>query len=301
MISSFPKAGVVALLFAVALVTAAPAQDAKKLPELTDLAPPETVVVTGHRPAPETVHDVVWKYIYARAGYGPKIDQLTRWIDPVCPEVRNLPPGYGIFIVARIKAIAASVGAPVRARCRPNIEIIFTVEPQAVMDGVAAKNPMLLGYHFVHDTEEAAKVTRPVQAWYVTATTNGVETFIDDPYRGTPGGAAGSRLSHGQKSIFAHVLILANTDILAGHPIGPVADYLAVLSLSQSRADDDCSRLPSILDLLSPGCAEADRPTSFTIADKTYLEGLYGMDLVQIGSLQRSNISEYMIRSLGGR
>lgn len=74
-----------------------------------------------------------------------------------------------------------------------------------------------------------------------------------------------------------------------------------MLALSQSRAEDDCSQLPSILDLLSANCADADKPASLTVADKAYLEGLYAMNLVQIGSLQRSNISEHMIRLFGGR
>ena len=297
---SILTAGATALLASITLTSSGLGQNTKQSPDSYQQAPPEVVVVTGHRPKPETVHEIVWKYVYARAGYGPKIPQLTRWIDPVCPEVRNLSPAFATFITARIKAIAASVGAPVKDGCRPNIEIIFTSQPQKIMNLVAEKDPRLLGYHFVHDTERAAKVTDPVQAWYVTATSNGTETYLDDPYHGTPGGAAGSRLSHGLMSVFAHALILANTDILVGRPIGPVADYLAVLALSEAPASDDCTQLPSILDLMSPNCDDANRPESFTVADKAYLEGLYSMDDKQIGSLQRSNVSEHMIKSFGG-
>jgi hypothetical protein len=287
--------GLLAFLTLTLLQSGAASQDAKPQSHPYDSAPPETVVVTGHRPAEKSLKAVVWKFVYAHATYSPKIDQLTRWVDPVCPVVRNLPPGFDQFIIARIKAIAASVGAPVKDDCTPNIEIIFTARPQTVMDGVAENDPRLLGYHFVHDTKKAAQVTQPIQAWYVTATSNEIETYLDDPYHGTPSGAPG-RLSHGLLSVFSHVLILANTDVLVGRPIGPVADYLAVLALSRSHAEDDCVQLPSILDLLSDDCPE--KPESLTIADKAYLEGLYLMDKKQIGSLQRSNISEHMVRSL---
>jgi hypothetical protein len=216
----------------------------------------------------------------------------------VCPEVKNLPAGFSAFISARIKAIAKSVGAPTKEACKPNIEIIFTAQPQIVMDRVAKDAPILLGYHFVHSTVAAAKVTRPIQAWYITATGNAMETYIDDPYHGTPGGAAGSRLSHGLRSVFSHILVLADTDKVAGYPVGPVADYIAMLVLSQAQAQDDCAELPSILDLMSPNCAGPDKPQSLTIADKAYLEGLYSMNSTLIGSLQKSSVIEHMVQSL---
>jgi hypothetical protein len=96
--------------------------------------------------------------------------------------------------------------------------------------------------------------------------------------------------------VLSHVLILANTDRLAGSPVGPVADYLAMLALSQNQAPGNCAELPSILDLLSPDCTGPEKPLSLTVADKAYLEGLYAMNLSQTGSLQRSSVSEHMIQ-----
>jgi hypothetical protein len=280
------------------LVAFSPAfcQDAKQH-AANDAAPPETVIVTGKRPGAETLHDIVPNFVDAHGKPSPKIGQLTRWVTPVCPEVRNLPAGFGNFITARIKAIAASVGAPTRESCKLNIEIIFTSDPQAIASKIAEKDPRLLGYHFVHDTVRAATVTEPIQAWYVTSSSNALETYIDDPYHGTPSGAPG-RFSHGLYSVFNHVLVLVNTDKVAGYPIGPVADYIAMLSLSQARTPDNCAELASILDYLSPNCPE--KPESLTVADKAYLEGLYSMDKYEIGSLQKSNISEHMEQSMGG-
>ncbi len=284
----------------VAFQTSALPQDAKS-PLRYDSAPPETVVVTGERPPKETLRTIVWNYVYAHGRYSPKVDQLTRWATPVCPEVRNLPAGYGDFIVKRIKAIAANVGAPTKENCKLNIEIIFTAQPQAIMDHIAENDPILLGYHFVHQAADAAKVNEPIQAWYVTATGNVMETYIDSPYRGTPSGALGSKLSHGLRSVFNHILILANTDKIAGQAIGPVADYIAMLALSQAQAPDNCGELPSILDLMSPDCTGASRPQSLSVADKAFLDGLYSMDFQEIGSLQRSYIAEHMTQDFKGQ
>jgi len=288
-----------AIVFAIWLVPFSPAfcQDAKQR-AANDAAPPETVIVTGQRPSAETLHTIVPNFVDAHGNPSPKIGQLTRWVTPVCPEVRNMPPGFGEFVTARIKAIAASVGAPTKQPCKLNVEIIFTADPQSIATRIADKDPRLLGYHFVHNTERAAKVTEPIQAWYVTSTTNSLETYIDDPYHGTPSGAAGSKISHGLYSVFNHILILVNTDKVAGFPIGPVADYIAMLSLAQAKTPDDCAELASILDYMSANCSE--KPESLTVADKAYLEGLYSMDKGEIVSLQKSTISEHMEQSMGG-
>ena len=262
---------------------------------------PETVVVTGRRPGREEREKVVWRFVYAHAKLAPKIDQLSRWIAPVCPEVQNLPEAYATFIAKRIVEVAKSAGAPVRDDCRKDIEIVFTSDPQAYMDGIAKKAPKLLGYHYVHQTKEIAKVTKPIQAWYVTATSNRIETYQDDPYHSAPGGTPGSRLSHGQLSVFDQILIVADTKKLSGYPVGQIADYLAMLSLSEAEAPDDCAELPSILDLVSSDCRTVPMPIVITDTDKAYLAGLYAMDPDEIGSLQRSAIANHMLRDSGDR
>ncbi|MGA8363605.1 MAG: hypothetical protein WB709_03710, partial [Solirubrobacteraceae bacterium] len=262
------------------------------------VVPPETVIVTGPRPAKEERNKIVWDFVYAHAKLTPKIDQLARWRwnMPVCPEVKNLPAAYAAFITKRIKNVAQAVGAPVKEPCKTDIQIIFTSNPQAFMDGVAKDNPKFLGFHFLHDTEKVATVTKDIQAWYVTATSNEVATYVDDPYHSPPSGTAGSRLSHGQLSVFINVLIVADATKVAGYPVGQVADYLAMLSLSQADAPTSCLELPSILDLMSPDCPASKKPDSLTAADKAYLQGLYAMDPEEIGSLQRSGIANFMKR-----
>lgn len=289
----------VAILTLLALPLPAASQDKKPLTG-NDAAPPDTVIVTGKKPSDQkSLDDLVRAFVDAHAKYSPKIDQITRWVTPVCPEVRNLPAGYGDFITKRIKAIAANVGAPTKEPCKLNIEIIFSADPQAILDKIAASDQRLLGYHFVHDTKQAATVTQPIQAWYVTSTSNSLRTYIDDPYKGTPSGTLGTRFSRGLYSVFNHILIIANTDKVAGYPIGPVADYIAMLALSQAEVPDNCNDLDSILDYMSANCAQ--RPKSLTVADKTYLEGLYHMDKWDIGSLQKSNISEHMQDDMTGK
>jgi hypothetical protein len=269
-------------------------QETKPATSGTAPASAETVVVTAPRLTREQRDKVVWDFVYAHAKFSPRIDQLSRWVVPVCPKVENLPPAYAGFITNRINAIAKAVGAPVREPCQTNVEVIFTNDPQTTIDAVAEKNPNALGFHFLHDTKAVATVTRPIQAWYVTATSNRIHTYIDDPYHSPPAGTPGSRLSHGQLSVFDNILILVNAKTVAGYPIGQIADYVAMLSLSEAASPNDCGRLSSILDVMSADCPPSQKAAALTDADKLYLEGLYAMEPDEIGSLQRSAVASHV-------
>lgn len=261
----------------------------------------ETVVVTGMRLKTERLQEIIGDFVRDHGKRAPYSDQIARWDRAVCPQVQNVPADINAFITTRIRAIAQAVGAPTsRASCKTNVNIFFTDQPQVLMDTVADKYPRLLGYHFVHQAKALSQVTRPIQAWYVTSTSNGILTAIDDPYQMSLGGGLGSRLSTGDlRPVLTHVLMVVNTDRILGLKLGAVADYLGVLALAQPRALGQCGDLPSILDLFAANCADDQKPASLSAADKAYLEGLYSMDPWETGLLQRSSISLHMRQSFG--
>jgi hypothetical protein len=212
-----------------------------------------------------------------------RIDQLTRWVDPMCPRVLNLPDAYGAFIVNRIKRVATEAGAPVRdtAGCEPNITIMFTTDPQAVLDDIRANRPEMLGAHVISNRDTLARMTRPIQAWYVTAPgTSGVVNMIDamsEPHLAAGMGVAGGRLSRGPDSRFQHVLILVDQNDVAGAEIGPISDYVAMLALSEIREESwACGGLVTIMELFSTECGAG--PQTLTTPDRAFLHGLYAMN-----------------------
>jgi hypothetical protein len=276
---------------AVALLMALPAsaQQTGARPDKPNPDTSEGVVITGERPAPD-VHASASDFVASHAQTTQKIGQLARWHIRICPTVKGIGPEFGDFITSRIRTVAKEADAPFAEGCQSNTEIIFTREPQAVMDWVARNEPALLGYHFIGARRASAKVERPIQAWYVTATSNDTETALDSPYTHTPAGAAGSRLSHGLRSDIVHVLILVDMRVIEGHPIGPVADYLAMLALAQTDDPDACGDFASILDYLSADCRQEARPEALTASDAAFLRGLYAMQEMSIGSLQRSSV-----------
>jgi hypothetical protein len=92
----------------------------------------------------------------------------------------------------------------------------------------------------------------------------------------------GGRLGDGLSSEFTHIVIVAEPDKLVDFEVGTVADYIAMLALSQPGSVDDCQQLPSITNILAPGCSMSTR--TITDGDLAYLRGLYKM--TPAGNLQ---------------
>ena len=230
--------------------------------------------------------------------------QLARWRVGICPLVRGLSPAFNDFISARVQAIAATVGVPEEKaeHCKQNVQIIFTTEPQKVLEDVVKHYTWMLGYHHVSQERRIATFSRPIQAWYVTATRGGFgEEYIDDVFGSPPPGLLGSRLTTGQSTSVVFVLIVADTSQIEGFTIGSISDYAAMVALSQPQSLDGCSELPSIVDLLSSTCAAGAKSEAMTAGDIAYLRALYSTYMEQPLSLQRSDIRNKMMQEFGVR
>jgi hypothetical protein len=264
------------------------------------------------------------------------IGQLARWGDGVCPETTGVPADVAGYLNGRIRAVATAVRAPVAKgeRCTTNVEIIFTNTPQTVVDTIAKNQGQLLGFYNPGDAKTARAVTRPIQAWYLTATENDRhELALDMPrqvggniatapgsYGHAPGsylaseasseaqggraqvsgvtgeGCLGGKFSRCMDSVFAHVLIVIDGKALYGRKIGPLIDYVTLLALSAPATFDGCDELPSILDLLSKGCTARVAPEELTAGDLAYLAALYKTQLDTELSFERSDIATLMTR-----
>jgi beta-lactamase regulating signal transducer with metallopeptidase domain len=293
-------------------VTAAPAETG---------APTENVTVTGSRRA---YHDFSRKFATPTKLTG----KIARWERGICPVVVGQNPHYAAFIMQHLKYVALAAGAHVNtdASCTPNIDIVFTTTPQDLLDTVSKDDQHYLGYFSsVAQKNALATVTRPIQAWYATESTDikgrrhldtgrsivggtSVQNFngLTGPVGDTMGTSAGSaltdmapffyvtgnRTSDGVHTGFYHVLIVIDSTKLAGQDIVPLADYISMLALSQINAPDACQDLPSIVNTMAPGCDHtADALTMFDLA---YLQSLYHMSADRNLMMQRSEIGDLM-------
>jgi hypothetical protein len=294
-------------------------------------APTENVTVTGSR---RMYHDFSRNFATPTMTTG----KIARWERRICPVVAGQDPHSAAFITQHLKYVALAAGAPVNTdeSCTPNIDIIFTTTPQDLLDTVSKTDQHYLGYFSsVAQKNALATVTKPIQAWYATESTdikgrrhldtgrsivggttvqafNGLMDQVgradmvgDNP--ATTGGSAltdmapfayttGGRISDGVHTGFNHILIVIDSTKLAGQDIVPLADYIAMLALSQVSRPNACQELPSIVNRMASGCEQ--RPDSLTAFDLAFLQGLYHMSGDRNLLAQRSEIGDLMTDSL---
>ena len=240
---------------------------------------------------------------------GTHIGRAARWDDAICPAVEGLPDNFKKFVVQRIKTVALAAGAKVDADgCKANVNVVFTSNPQALLNSIRAGNPAMIGYYESSaQADKLATVTHPIQAWYVTKTVDLRGKFtVDTRYgRATQNydsqASAGTRMSDGLVSAFYSIMIVADPSKLGDHEIGALADNIAVLALSQPATLDTCTALPSIVNLSLAGCTAATALTGMSASDGAFLYGVYHMRPGTSRGAQRDAIGFSMKDKLAGK
>jgi hypothetical protein len=294
--------------------------------------PREQVTVTAPKyDAHKLEHEIVPRFVQTHSVPAPAVGQITRWRTRVCPSVTGLKPAFSDLITRRIASTARSIGALTAGsgqKCPVNIEVIFTSTPQALVDNIERQHPYLLGSaRKAGDT----RFTHAIQAWYLTGTqaisppqrpvvglnsanadrakgdtpveqapgTGDAGLVPDAPYAGAaPGGVAGSWLTSGLRSELLHVLVIVDAQSLLATPMEPVADYIALVSLTRVSSRAACNELPSILDLLSESCSGRPRPTALTPADSAFLRALYSTELDMKLNIEEGEVRDRMMSIL---
>lgn len=284
-----------ALFLCLALVGAAQAQP---VPRAGD-----SVTVTGERS-----RAAIERYLGEVTTHTVIAGKIARWErNQVCPIAAGLRPAYLAFITARIRAVGAEVGAPVNSKpdCQPNIRIVFTTAPQALLDNIRKHHSGLLGYaNSNHQADRMAEVIHPVQAWYSTETIdwNGNRKrdvrvigmcadvlSVDCPnaFKSSP-----FRTGSGLRSGFENVTIVADPTRLGEAQMGVLADLIAMLALSQPLLGTGCQN--SVLDLIGKDCANP--PGGLSVLDMGFLRSLYHMRSLAVG--MRNPIAAQMEKDL---
>jgi len=275
-------------------------------------AAPEDVTVTGTKS-----REVLRGFVQSFAAPTRITGKLARWESGICPLTLGLRSQAVTFINKHVKDVAALVGAPRddRPGCKPNIEIVFTTSPQGLMDWVRQKHPDFLGYHDNSiQADRLASVTHPIQAWYTTATRD-FNGHVQIDAKNVAGGGvqvgnvylpdakayavSGTRLGDGLSSGFHHVIIAIDPGKMAHYEMGSLADYIAMLALTQLTSLDTCQQLPSIVNMLAQDCAQ--KSSALTENDIAYLQGLYRMRGDQPLAIQRGQVSYQMEQRLKGQ
>jgi len=272
----------------------------------------ESVIVTAPALRSEKALD---NFVIGHTAPSPFLGKIARWKTGICPVSVGLPDKFNLFITQRIIRVAMAVGVPLDSHepCRPNVAVLATPEPQKLLDFIRQKRVALLGFHYRPQAMRLATMTLPIQAWYSTATEDfwglieadlpnrdlgyGVMSTLGNLHRFH---VSGARTGDGLKSEFTTAVIVVDTNKIVGQEIGPLADYIAMLALSQASSYDTCQDVPTITNLMASGCGADMKPAAMTDIDMTYLRGLYRMDAGSSFLGQRGSIAYEMKKDLGG-
>ena len=306
-----PRALLSGLLLATVSMAVFPLSASAQAPASSPKTVEGLTVVAPRPPDAKELPSLVFRFVQSHGAPG-RIDQLTRWGSPPCPTTAGLPEAFNSFLSKRVVEVASQVGAPTSKTptCRMNLLIVFTDQPQALLDGVRRRRPQLLGFHYAAQAKRLATINRPIQAWYVTGTASsrpssssetGGLAKLDDPFEQTPGGGAGSRLTSHVSSQFLAILVVVDTTRTAGQPIGAIADQVAVVSLTRPAQPRPCGELPSILDVVNPDCPSDRGVQALTDWDVAYLKALYRVDPEEYLPMQQGRIVGRMVREVNDR
>jgi hypothetical protein len=246
---------------------------------------------------------------------------LARWrggMQSICPRTAGLRPQDNALVTARLRAVAAYVGAPVQAEpCKGNVQIVFSSDPQEKMDEVLKWATAAFGTRYSGGMRDliAYKAGHAIQGFYLTTRGGsivlntdvalvGLDVLpvwpqIEPKYLGSH--RAGSRLggSSGSGIGIGVVILAVDTGKITGYALATIADYLAMLSLSVIQSPDHCDALPSILDLMAESCATREKPAAITAGDLAFLKAFYYLNTGLGPSLSRNQIRDNMVRQLG--
>jgi hypothetical protein len=294
------------------------------LPHVPDAAvtapgPPTEAELAGDSVANFVAHHATTHYANTDA-----VGNLARWRggkQSICPLTVGLSPGFNDFVTARLRALAAYVGAPVQPdpQCKANVQVIFTNKPQEKMDDIIKWATTYFRNRYAGGMKDliAYRSDHAIQGWYMTTSGGGIVTTSDVSLVGldvqpvwpqitqhyVASSATGTRLgsSSGSGSGIGIVIVIVDTTKVVGDTIGTISDYVAALTLSVAQSPDHCDPLPSILDLMSSSCGAREMPKGITAGDLAFLKALYYRNTGVGSSMSRDEIQANMMLQFKGR
>lgn len=265
---------------------------------------PDTVVVqTNRAELQKRLFDFVTRVTHSAPSNG----SLRRWIVPVCPLTAGLAKDPAEFVLARISTAARDASVPLAPeKCQPNFYVVVTQDPEGLIKGWLKRDPRAFGDVPDSVTRTFVEKSRPVRVWY------NVSFRGHDGVPLTPGGtfelgtalsaptnkhATDSRLTLSDVTELGSVMVVVDLKSVAGLQFGQLADYIAMVGLSEVSLDADLGAAPSVLQLFAKGSAPGPAsPQGLTVWDQAFLKALYTTQ--QASVMQRSEITHAMLESV---
>ena len=233
----------------------------------------------------------------------PSGGQLSSFGRGFCPIVIGFDREWSAHLDTLIRANAEALGLrPLDKGCTPTAVVIFTDEPQQLIQGLRKKMPSLFETLYIPEIKRIADKPRTTYSWRATGPVGrDGQRATSGSFSGDASGApviktfSASRLySPTNYEIFNSYLIM-DIDKTPGMTLQQIADF-ATMNLLLDLEEEAVSNAPagsilSLFDVDDP-TAVADGMTPF---DRGVLKGLYGAkDKSRPASRQRATIARSM-------
>jgi hypothetical protein len=231
---------------------------------------------------------------------------IARWNDEICVGVQNAPPELAQPIIDLISQVALEVGLDVgEPGCRANVSVIFAADGRAFASYLAEEQPRLFRpwggaggtTQGLHALEAFKSTNAPVRWWQITMPVDeagNVAILLPESMYGPPNvRGSNSRITNLIRDEVWSAIIIVDAGKLTGITIGQLADYLAMVALTQVDPESDAGAYESILNIFS----SAARPARLTDWDWAYLRAVYSFDQRRMPHAQRSQIVYEMMQA----
>jgi hypothetical protein len=221
----------------------------------------------------------------------------ARWVAPICPEVLGLEDIGKRAAEAKIRRVAAAVGAEVAPEgCRRNIVVSFTSDGAGLARKVVDRESRRVANLSPRARSAVLTGSAPIR-WLYTAETRdrngGAETTSGNAAQSGPATHAGSgagssiggdmpTLMHYESSVLSTLtnrvltsaIVIVDTDEAMGRRLDTLAAYAALVALAEIR-NADAAPAGSILTLFESSAP----PRDLTAQDLGFLRALYRLPL----------------------
>lgn len=210
--------------------------------------------------------------------------RTARWNAELCISVSNMQPRFAQFVIDRIARTALDVGVDVGGPgCRPNVVIVATDDGAATADRLVRGagfgfRPTISGSNLGQAALQQFRTSdAPVRWWHVTLPVMADTGQLANALRGDAPPTVvirrGSRLVSDVRYDLALAIVVIDMSKTGEVPMGLLADYSAMVVLSQIDPSADTRQQATILNLFNEAGVDG-----FSDWDRDYMSALYSAD-----------------------
>lgn len=237
-------------------------------------AQPEEVVVIG------TAFDKITTHVSAMVTVS-RDDQIARWNRPLCVRAEGLSQQHQITLLSRFALAAENTRLSVTDNaCNPNV-LVFFASDAAATTGQLAEHFEIPLRQAGPDKVNAFKTSRAPARWITTFDPCGFGCRL-----------ANSRISASTAPALQLMIIVVDIAQIKDHDFESVADYLALVALTNPSSEGSPSP-DSILTLFTSSTV-GNRTQRFSTLDAVFIEALYTVPMDRYAKSQQHAISSRM-------